>query len=53
MKFSKGEIDKIKEVDQPNMTLLGFKSADEIKEEENVKSSYFVYPDESRVKGSS
>lgn len=47
------DVKKIKSFELPGMTLLGFRSRDFLKPYYQIRPSYFVYPDETRVKGSS
>ena len=49
--FSKEEMKKIKVMEEPGMTLLGFKSIDSIKPYYNIRESYFIYPNESYSNG--
>lgn len=44
---------KIKHFDSPGMKLLGFKSKSSLKAYHNIRPSYFIYPDERVMKGSS
>jgi len=44
---------KIKGFEQPGMTLIGFKSINSLKEYHNYRASYFLYPDDEHVQGSS
>lgn len=43
---------KIKQFDLPGMKLMGFKKKESLKCYHNIRPSYFIYPDEKRVKGS-
>ena len=52
IKFSKDEMKKIKLIEPPGLTLMGFKSINSIKPYYNLRESYFVYPNESISKGS-
>ena len=52
IKFSKDEMKKIKLIDKPGLTLMGFKSIESIKPYYNMRESYFIYPNESISKGS-
>ena len=52
IKFSKEEMKKVKLMDPPGLTLMGFKSIDSIKPYYNMRESYFVYPNEAISKGS-
>lgn len=51
--FSRDDMNKIKSIEEPGLKLIGFKSYDKLKEYHNIKSSYFVYPDEDHNPGSS
>lgn len=44
---------KIKSLETPGLRLMGFKPRSYLKIYHNYRSSYFLYPDEERVKGSS
>lgn len=46
-------MNKMKSIEQPGITLIGFKPKNLIKPYHNLKSSYFLYPDEEHVAGSS
>ena len=50
--FSKDEMKKIKLLQQPGITLLGFKNIENIKPYYNIRESYFVYPNEIFSEGS-
>lgn len=50
--FTKDEIKKLKEFGEPSLQLMGFKSMDRLKPYFNIKPSYFMYPDEERIQGS-
>ena len=52
VKFSKEEMKKIKIMEAPGMTLLGFKSIECIRPYHNVRESYFLYPNEALSNGS-
>ena len=52
IRFSKDEMKKIKLIEPPGLTLMGFKSINSIKPYYNLRESYFVYPNESISKGS-
>ena len=39
-------MNKIKNLEEPGMTLMGFKPKTYIKPYYNLRSSYFLYPDE-------
>ena len=49
--FSK-EMKKIKMMEDPEITLMGFKSISSIKLYNNVRERYFIYPNESYPNGS-
>lgn len=51
--ISEADMKKIKHFEQPGMRLLGFKSKDSIKTYHNIRPSYFIYPDERVMRGSS
>ena len=53
MKFTKEEANQIKEFDSPGMKLMGFKDKTRIKNYMNVRASYFLYPEETKIRGSS
>jgi len=53
IKITNDEMNRIKKFDKVGMTLMGFKPKTYLKVYHNVKHSVFVYPDESRVQGSS
>ncbi|CAD8142730.1 unnamed protein product [Paramecium pentaurelia] len=44
---------KIKGFEKPGMTLIGFKSSSALKDYHNYRASYFLYPDDEHVNGSS
>ena len=44
IKFSKEEMKKVKVMEEPGLTLMGFKSMDSIKPYYNLRESYFIYP---------
>lgn len=44
---------EIKSFEKPGMRLMGFKPKSKLKIYYNFRPSYFIYPDEERVKGSS
>ena len=46
------ELKAIKDLGEPGLRLMGFKSLDRLKNEHNYRSSYFLYPDDSNVRGS-
>lgn len=49
--FTRDDMKKIK-LGEPGMKLMGFKSRDSLKMYHNIRPSYFIYPDEGKVKGS-
>jgi ATP-dependent DNA helicase 2 subunit 1 len=51
--ISKNDMKKIKHFEDSGMKLLGFKSKSSIKTYHNIRPSYFIYPDEKVIKGSS
>jgi ATP-dependent DNA helicase 2 subunit 1 len=51
--ISETDMKKIKHFEQPGMRLLGFKSKESIKSYHNIRPSYFIYPDEKVMRGSS
>lgn len=51
--FTKEEAKTMKDFDTPGMKLMGFKSKEKLKHYMNIKPSYFIYPDETKIKGSS
>jgi ATP-dependent DNA helicase 2 subunit 1 len=53
VKFSKEDMNKVKNIEAPGMTLIGFKPKKLIKPYHNLRTSYFLYPDEDHVTGSS
>ncbi len=53
IRFTKDDMNKIKNFESPGLTLVGFKPKDKLKVFHNLRTSYFVYPDEERVAGSS
>lgn len=53
VKFSKEDMNKVKNIEPPGMTLIGFKPKKLIKPYHNLRTSYFLYPDEDHVTGSS
>ena len=46
-------MNKIKSIEKPGITLIGFKPRSFIKPYHNIRTSYFIYPDEEHVTGSS
>ena len=53
IKISKDDMNKIKNLEPPGMTLIGFKPRNLIKPFHNLRTSYFLYPDEEHIHGSS
>lgn len=53
VRFSDEEMKEIKKFDEPSLTLMGFKPSNRLKEYHNVRNSYFIYPDDERIEGSS
>lgn len=53
IRLSKEDMNKIKNIESPGMTLVGFKPKSYIKPYYNLRTSYFLYPDEQYVTGSS
>ena len=51
--FTKEDMKNIKNIDNYGMKLMGFKDKSSIKPYYNIRSSYFVYPDESVTEGAS
>eukprot|EP00743_Colponemidia_sp_Colp-15_P002621 GILK01002839.1.p1 GENE.GILK01002839.1~~GILK01002839.1.p1 ORF type:complete len:631 (-),score=167.71 GILK01002839.1:47-1906(-) len=51
--FSKAEMAEVKKFDTPGMKLMGFKPLERLKTYHNTRHSYFLYPDDEMVKGSS
>jgi len=51
--FKKEDIAEIKKFDDPSLKLMGFKPSSRLKPYHNLRSSYFLYPDEERIQGSS
>jgi ATP-dependent DNA helicase 2 subunit 1 len=51
--ITENDMKKIKHFEEPGMRLLGFKSRNSIKNYHNIRPSYFIYPDEKVMKGSS
>jgi len=50
--FEQEEIDNIKMFDKPGLKLMGFKPAMELRSHHNYRSSYFIYPNNNKVKNS-
>lgn len=46
-------MNQIKSLEKPGITLIGFKPKKVIKPYHNIRTSYFLYPDEEHVSGSS
>ena len=53
MVISADEVKQVKFFDKVGMKLMGFKPRSALKITHNIKHSYFVYPDEKRITGSS
>ena len=53
VKMTPDDVKQIKFFDTVGMKLMGFKPKNYLKVYHNVKHSYFIYPDEKRVTGSS
>ena len=53
VEFTGEEMERIKTFGEPSLVLLGFKPLHRLKVYHNVRSSYFVYPDDERVENSS
>ena len=51
--FTPEEIKEIKKFDEPSQTLIGFKPKHRLKDFHNYRSSYFIYPDDDKIGGSS
>ena len=49
--FNKDEMKKVKVLEQPGMTLMGFKSIESIRPYYNIRESYFIYPNEAYSNG--
>ena len=47
------DMKQIKHFEDPGMKLVGFKSRSSLKAHQNLRPSYFIYPDEKIMKGSS
>lgn len=43
---------KIKNFDSSGLKLMGFKPKSKLKDYHNIRTSYFLYPDEKRIEGS-
>eukprot|EP00127_Corallochytrium_limacisporum_P005889 Clim_evm34s214 gene=Clim_evmTU34s214 len=50
--FSREEVQRMKRIAPPGLQLMGFKPVDRLALHHNVKSGYFLYPDESVLLGS-
>ena len=53
IKLAKQDVNKIKNIEEPGISLVGFKPKHLIKPYYNLRTSYFLYPDEEHVVGSS
>ena len=53
IKITKEDMHKVKNLEPPGMTLVGFKPKNLIKSYYNLRTSYFLYPDEEHIQGSS
>ena len=53
VKMTPEDVKQIKFFDNVGMKLMGFKPRSSLKVHHNIKHSYFIYPDEKRVTGSS
>jgi ATP-dependent DNA helicase 2 subunit 1 len=51
--MTKADMNKIKGLKSPGMSLIGFKPKKLIKPYHNLRSSYFLYPDDAHISGSS
>ena len=51
--ISKDEMKQIKKFDQQGLKLMGFKPKSSLKDTHNIRSSYFIYPDDIKFPGSS
>ena len=49
--FTKKDMEKLKVIEEPSMTLLGFKSIKKRRDYYNIGESYFIYPNELYSKG--
>lgn len=45
IKISKSDMNQIKSIEKPGITLIGFKPKKLIKPYHNISTSYFLYPD--------
>lgn len=50
--FTEGELADIRQIEQPVIRILGFKSIDKLRFWDNIRPSYFIYPSEANVVGS-
>jgi ATP-dependent DNA helicase 2 subunit 1 len=50
--FSQDELKEIRSFGDPILRILGFKTADKLKFWENMRPSYFIYPSDASVTGS-
>jgi len=50
--FTKDEMGRIKDFGPPGLTLMGFKNLNRLKPYHNIKNSYFMYPDDTSIEGS-
>ena len=46
------EMKQIKDLGEPGLQLMGFKKLDQLRNEHNYRSSYFLYPDDTNIRGS-
>lgn len=53
VEFTQGEMKRIKEFGEPELVLIGFKPIKALKPYHNIRSPYFIYPDNERVDNSS
>lgn len=44
--FKKDDVNEIKKFDEPSLKLMGFKPKERVKAYHNIRSSYFLYPDD-------
>ncbi|KAM3142080.1 hypothetical protein pb186bvf_005734 [Paramecium bursaria] len=51
--LSKDQMSQIKSFEKPSLTLIGFKDIKSLKDYHNIRTAYFLYPDEEHVTGSS
>ena len=51
--LTKADVAKLKSIEEPGIVLIGFKPERFIKPHYNLRTSYFLYPDEEYVGGSS